>query len=603
MNENLESKNPIQDKLMRSHTLSNQSFNEKKYEYDFSYKKADITDPWSIKTTSEMLECLDARPDVELDAKIIGISEAGMKTRKYNSQSFREAFSEGEKKSFNFKEFDAFARSDFGNDGGSFVGQDFTPLLGGPFYKNLYYYQDYIRMHAECFFAYHNDPVAKAIISITRDFVLGTGYEVQCDTSDHMGKLAMATWKAFEEVNHLQHQMDEACTELGIYGENLFWWLPNNATKITYQLGPNEKIPTGIIPRVRLLDPSNMIEIVTYPEDITRKLFYVWLTPTQYQIYTSAQGPSADPTQPVQPTMKFIYQQIPADQILHFKINSVSNEKRGRSDLFPVLSYLKRFRDTINYAMIADQKVSAWAMDTTIKGNQEDIDNYIADQARMPTIPFAGSEFVHSDAITRNYIGNSSAGNKMTDSGLYCLSAICAGTQIPFNYLGTHLSGGSTKAAALVATEPVAKKMEKRREVMKRVIKELWKRLMKEAGIPITDCSVIFPEIITQDRSQKLQDLALGEQQGWWTKERAATIAAKEMGMTDYDFNSEQENLDKENSQASSTSAAPLTAPGKAPTPPPLPSLPSLPQAGDQPGVAALTSNDKKGIKKNDTTL
>src|SRR5260221_312108 len=81
--------------------------------------------------------------------------------------------------------------------------------------------------------------------------------------------------------------------------------LQNNATKIGYQLRPGQEVPTGIIPRMRLIDPSVIWDIITYPEDITRVLAYVWVAPTQYQIYT-APGIS---------TLKFIYQQIPSDQV------------------------------------------------------------------------------------------------------------------------------------------------------------------------------------------------------------------------------------------------------------------------------------------------
>lgn len=580
--------NPTPDQIKRSKLLTSQCFDESKYEYDFSYKPADPTQHYEARSTMEMLSCLEANPSIELDARILGISQDGLKSRRYDAQNFKEAFDQGSQKDFNFRELDVFARSDFNSEfGGGFLGQDFTPLLGGPFYKNLYYYQDYIRMHSECFYAYHYDPIAKAIVSITRDFVIGKGFEVECDTSDRNGKLAMATWKSFEEVNDLQKQIEDCCTELSIYGENLFWWLPNNQTKIVYQLNAGDKVPVGIIPRVRLLDPSNMIEIITYPEDITRKLFYVWLTPTQYQIYTTSTPNPTNPLSGVQPTLKFIYQQIPADQILHFAINKVSNEKRGRSDLFPVLSYLKRLRDSVNYSLVALQKVSAWSMDTTIEGNQADIDAYVQNQAALGTIPFAGSEFVHSKAISRQYLGNSNVGGGMSDAFLYCLSLICAGTQIPFNYLGTHLSSGTTRASALVATEPVAKKMEMRREVIKRVIKNLWSRLMKEAGIPIMDCNVIFPEIITQDRSQKLQDLAMGQQQGWWSEERAAKMAAKELGITDYDYNSEKEKAST-NAAPDPENSSPLTSQPK------VPPLPSLPKPGQ------MNSQDKKEIKTND---
>lgn len=591
----------------RLRVLQSQSFDEKKYEDDYRVKPFNVDHPMEAKSTVDMMRALDHNPKIELDAKVLCMTQKGLKPKPFDSKSFREAFVKNDK-DVNFREaFDSYGIAD-GNPGfgSGQIGQDFTPLLGGPFYKNLYYYQDYLRMHSDCFFAYHNDPIAKAFISITRDFVIGSGFEVQCDTSTPEGKLAMAVYKTFEDVNDFQQQIDDLCVESSIYGETMLWWLPNHQTKIVYQLNPTNTIPTGIVPRIRLIDVSNIVEIVTYPEDITRKLFYVWLTPTQYQIYTSGMGSNQDLSQEIQPTLKFIYQQIPADQVMHYRLNAVSNEKRGRSDLFPILNYLKRFRDGINYSLIADQKVSAWSMDTTIDGAQSDIDGYVQAQTQLGTIPEAGSEFVHSKAITRQYLGNSSSGNKMSDSMLYCLSAGCAGMQIPFNYLGTHLSGGSTKAAAIVATEPVAKKMENRRRWIKRIIKDTCKRLMKESGLPDIDFNVIFPEIITQDRSQKLQDLLLGQQAKWWAPQKAAEIAAKEIGIQDYDYNTEQDTIQKQAPQASDPSA-PLSSPGDANEMAGLPPLPPLPGLGNanpddqETPHSAISSGDRKDIKHNDT--
>lgn len=603
---------PTEEKATRVRVLTSQCFDEKKYEYDFSFKTANPDNPMETHTTVEMLRCLERNPKIELESKVLAMTPAGLTYKKLSAKPFREAFMRNDKKGFKFKEgFDSFGSSDGnpGMSGGGLVGHDFTPLLGGPFYKNLYYYQDYIRMHSECFFAYHNDPIAKAFVSITRDFVLGTGFEVQCDTSDRLGQMAMAVWKAFEEANDFQQLIDDVVTESSVYGETMLWWLPNNQTKIVYNLSPGQSIPTGMIPRVRLIDVSNIVEIVTYPEDITRKLFYVWLTPTQYQIYTGGMGSNQALSEEIQPTLKFIYQQIPASQIMHYRLNAVSNEKRGRSDLFPILSYLKRFRDGLNYSLIADQKASAWAMDTTIDGAQSDIDSYVQAQAAMGTIPEAGSEFVHSKAITREYKGNSSASNKMSETMHYCISASCAGVTIPFNYLGTHLSSGSTRASAIVATEPVAKKMEKRRDWTKRIIKDTWNRLMKETGIPglaDIECQIIFPEIITQDRSQKLQDLLLGQQAKWWSPQKAAEAAAKEIGIQDYDYNSEQESI-KQQTPQSPQAPNPLSDPGQITGIPPLPTLPGLGKAQDdqQPGAgtSAITSNDRKDIKQDGTGL
>lgn len=593
---------PSGDRATRMHALTEGNYDPKTYEFDSKFKPAHPENPWTVHTTAELLQCLEKNPQIELDARVLAFTKDGLKRVPTNAKQFKESFGKYDDKILKMLE----GGDSFANDTGSFssfVGQDFTPLLGGPFYKNQYYYEDYIRMHSECFFAYHHDPIAKAFMSITKDFVLGTGFEVQCDTSDRKGAVALATWKAFVKANDLDQQIDDACNELGIYGEVMWWKLPKNQTKIIYRLGPQDTIPLGVIPRVRLLDPSNMVEIVTYPEDITRKLFYVWLTPTQYQIYTAGTTSGLADSVPVQPTLKFIYQQILADQILHYKVNSVSNEKRGRSDLFPILGYLKRLRDTVDYSIIALQKQSAWAIDTTIDGNQGDIDAYVASQRALGTIPQAGSEFVHSKAVTREFLASAGGKGMSSEAFLWVLSMCCAGVQIPFNYLGTHLSGGSTRASAIVATEPVAKKMEKRREMIKRMIQDLWDWLMSEAGLGEIPCHIIFPEIITQDRSAKFKDLALGQEQGWFSPQRAATTAAKEMGFNDYEYKTEVEEIKEEMDDL----PQPLTAPAQTDAEMPIPAeKPEMAGGGidqDEESQMALTGQDRSEIKSYGTKL
>jgi len=576
---------------LASKTILNKSMNPDDYAYDASFKPWDGQDPMQVHTTLEMLQAMEKDKTIEIDARVIGVRESGnhrMQARMFKMG--REHFLEGFRKDSaskikkireNFGGGIGSGYMDWGanNMGDTRVGQDFTPLLGGPFFKNLYFYIDYIRMHADAFYAYHNDPFARAIVQITRDFVLGTGYEMACDMTKPEGKMAMAAWKAFEVANDIPLQIDQSCEELSIYGEIMLWKLPGLQSKITYRLGPSDTKPIGMIPRVRLIDPSNLVEIVTYPEDITRPLFYVWLQPTQWQIFTTAQNPQISGSTPTQPTTKFIYQEIPADQILHFKINAVSNEKRGRSDFFPVFNYLRRLRDSVHYNMISLEKMAAWSMDTTIEGNQADIDAYIQDQAAIGTIPPPGSEFIHSAAIKRSYNGIQHAGGHASDTFQWCLSCIAAGVGIPVSYFGTHLSGGTTKASALVATEPVAKKMEKRREVMKRILRKLWEYCMDSAGLPVVDVDVVFPEMISQDSTQKLQNLLLAEQARWIKPERAATMAAKELTITNYDYNSELEDVEKQLPEI----PMPLADPAQ--IAPPNSMEPGQPTGGDQQGT------------------
>jgi hypothetical protein len=559
-------KNPVEIEKVRTRVLRNGvNFDPQSYEVDDTFTPWSGANPLEIHSVQELIEAAK-KGTIEVDAKVIGYdAKKRWGFKRLDTKAFTEACAKNGKRSFK-EAADLFAYDL--NGGQNYVGgQDFTPLLGGPFNKQLYYY-DYLRMHSLAFYAYHHDPIAKAIVSITRDFVLGRG--VRVDIKDPK---AQAIWDAFAKVNNLDRQLELICDESSIYGENMIWWLPDNDTKIGYQLRGDQAVPKGYLPRFRLIDPSVIWEIVTYPEDITRVLYYQWVAPTQYQLYTDGTVPTA----------KFIYQQIPANQVDHFKINCVSNEKRGRSDFFPALGYMKRLREAVDYQIIAMQKQAAWAIDTSIEGSQQDVDGYVQAMEQMGTIPPAGSEFAHTSKIKREMI-SPAGGNKGQQAAFeWCLSMICASVQIPTNYMGTHMSGGAARASAVVATEPVAKKFQMRQLYMERVILKMGERLSEKFGLDF-DMEVTFPELISQDRSAKLKDLALAESQRWVSNETAAEIAAKEFGITSYKYAEEIQRIAQDVKDLPPP-PMPLTQPGMAPQ--------------DDIKSSAITSDERSEITQN----
>jgi hypothetical protein len=160
---------------------------------------------------------------------------------------------------------------------------------------------------------------------------------------------------------------------------------------------------------------------------------------------------------------------------------------------------------------------------------------------------------------------------------------MASGMGIPISYFGTHLSGGQTRASAIVATEPVAKKFEGRQKIYEQVILDLWDHLMDHFGID-AECEVTFPEIVTADRSQKLQDLAFAENMKWFANERVANMVAKEFNVTDYIYDEEQIKIKEDPSSPAMVS--PLTAPSS------IGSVPEVPKSNSN-----IPSNEKTEIK------
>jgi len=430
-------------------------------------------------------------------------------------------------------------------------------------------------MIATSFYAYHHDPVARSLVGIMTDFTIGRGFTLHTDNPK-----AQLLWNAFSAANDLHTQVEHASQEISAYGEIMWWWLPQNNARISFNPVAGEKIPKAILPRIRLIDPSNIAEIITVPEDpIKGVIAYVWLAPTQYQMWTKDN----------QPSTKFIYTQIPAEQIMHYRVNAMSNEKRGRSDYFPALGYMKRLRDSVNYSVIAQQKAAAWCIDTTVRGNDAYIQPYIDEQRALGPIPPAGSEFVHTEASKREYLSNQAGRTGESPTFDWCLNMACMAAGVPVSYLGTHLSGGSTRASALVSTEPVAKKFERRRLVYDRMLRGMFDRLMRMFGID-AECEIIFPELITQDRSAKLKDLSMAQRNGWISPSRAAEIAAKEFDIKDFDYDQEIVKIKSEDDELGISltpgQTNPLTTPAK---------------TGQTSDVKAsgLPSDEKKNIKNN----
>lgn len=550
-------KTPRRSRLKPASKLIRAKTNTDSYDITVGRPTAGETDPWKVKTTVDMIECMKRDKNILIDARILCRKKKThlFETKRIQKrEQFINLFQECEKQ---FRESDPWASDDF-RFGGNLIGQDLIPMMGGPFQKQLYMH-DYLYMHGLAFHAFHHDPIARAAITIMRDFTLGRGYKVSFDNPEDQ-----AAWDAFDAANKLQQQFQSMAMELSMYGEIMWRFLPKNELYVTYNVAASQKSPTGLIPRVRLMDPSMCWEIVTFPEDIMRVLYYQIVSPTQYQMYTGQDG-----GKPV-PTMKYIWQQIQAEEILHHKINCVSNEKRGRSDLFPVFGYLKRLRDSVNYSIVAMQKASAWAIDTAIEGSQADIDRYIESMNNGNTIPPAGSEFVHTKKIERTYMSNAAAGSKGGGNQAFewALSMVCAGLRIPINYFGTHLNSGQNKASALVATEPTAKLFEERQQTYIQILTDIKRKAFAQMGRnPEAEMEVTFPDIITQDRSAKLKDLALGEEMSWISRKSAATIAAKELGLDTYDYEEEMKEIgdqkqdDMESAQKMMTDN-PLTQPG-----------------------------------------
>lgn len=432
---------------------------------------------------------------------------------------------------------DGFVDDNFLGTQGSFDPNQYTefvPLTGGPFYRQLYIY-DFLRMIAYAFEAHNHNPVAKAIIRIITQYAFGRGFDVRID-DDKKKKL----WEDYEEKYNITRNICQFWSkEAEIYGDFML-------NKRTW----------------KSIDPSTVLDIVTDAENVDHEFYYYQSFPTAYQMYTGFRVPGELGSEKAKAS-DYIVRQIPASDVLHMKINCVSNEKRGRSTLFPILGWLKRVKDLYNAQVIREWLYSSFIWDVSVKGSASDVSAFAA---QFPNMPNPGTPYFHNQAVElKPMAALESRGTRGGSMGGELLSFIATACGIPREFLNVQSQGGGSRVQALTSAEPFTKAIEDVQSRWEAFITEMFKTMLDQNGIKYEegDIEVLFPSVTKDTTTETIANLALVEAQGWLSKRTAGEMAAKELNITTYDFEDEQSKLKKDQEDGMNLTSSPVPPPGR----------------------------------------
>jgi hypothetical protein len=339
---------------------------------------------------------------------------------------------------------EGWSRAGYGS--GVDVNAEYIPLLGGPTSKALYQYQ-YLDMHRKAFEAYNHNPVAHQLVELQTSFVLGRGVDHTCTNED-----VEEVWQEFVERTNFYTDLENIANDLWWQGEMMMEFYDNTPKK-------------GFVD-YRLIDPSTVWDIITDVEDIQKIYYYHQQYSTVYQQYTRGNIE----------TMKYIIRQIPAEDVLHIKLNVSKYEKRGRTDLFSILGWLKRLKDLMNSRVIKGQLEAAFVWDVTVNSGDADVSQATLN---LPDPYKAGSTFVHNKNLTLAAVGGTikGGGGESGNPDIHALiNMIAVGFGIPAQFIGEVSKGA--KAGALSATEPGTKRFERRQRLIENICHSVANRVI-----------------------------------------------------------------------------------------------------------------------------
>lgn len=473
---------------------------------------------------------------------------------------------------------------DFGDPGLRSSNGKYVPFQPSPYTRQMYIYDQWLMLGRAAELVNYN-PLAKAGIYIKSAFTIGKGPEIiinnQNDTSS-------------------QDAIDEY-TERTKFGTRLCNWDRMLSTNGEFfgEMYMNPKSQ----PITKSIDPGTVYEIVTEPRDIDIVYGLVLMYPTQYQSYTvGAKGEKVA-------VSDFVYETIAPDNIFHIKINVQENEKRGRSDLLPVMNICDWFMDYLKFSVLKAYVQAAYALDVTMKNaEQSDVDTMSANLNAQTPSPMTIQ--VHNDMVEFKPIQGSTTGTAKTGTFEEVVTAFCSGILTPTEYIG--LSSSGNRATSITKTEPSVKVFSERRQVWEAPIKKIVQFVVQSktgAVIDESDIEIAWPEIAPENVAEKISNLLIGLQNKSISKRRFDMMYAKEMDITTYDWEEEQQAIAQEMAQdVDQFYSQPLpTTPATKPVPSGVPgatqppgAAPGSPTGATAPKTAGQYSN-AGGISNADT--
>lgn len=394
------------------------------------------------------------------------------------------------------------------------VGQS-LPYPPWPYTRQMYMPDQWF-MISRATNAYNYSPLARAGVNLKTAFIIGNGPRIS------LGENVKA-----------QQIWDEVARRIKFI-ERLRKW--DRMITVNGEFFVESFVDKQGRPDFRSIDPGTVWEIITEPRDIEIVYGIHLLYTTQFQ-YTStgARGEQV-------PVSEWVYEIIPPDNIKHLKLNVQENEKRGRSDLLPILSVVQWFNDYLQYAVTQEMVQAAYAWDITLKN--ADASDIAAISANNDVVfPKPNSTFLHNEDVTRTATQHTGRLGTQGTTFEALLTTFALGLGIAKEYMGASERG--SRAAAITATEPTVKMFQERRSLWEDVIRAMVKFACKTSGIEVLDdqIEVTWPEIAPEDVSKKLANVLQLVENKLITKRRGAMMLTKDFDITNYDYETEMKDV------------------------------------------------------------
>jgi hypothetical protein len=371
-------------------------------------------------------------------------------------------------------------------------------------------YEDHRAILRRAYSAWCRNPLAGQIVNLTTWFVMGKGVGFTA-TDPMVQEILNRFWNDPENDMHVaQHWMSN---ELQIYGEIFCRFFTN---------------PFDGSVKMAMIDPLEIREIVSDADDVRKPVAFLreykkaGLPDEWIETFTKHGGngwfPSAEDN---------VKEVIDGNEIIHVKVNNVSNRKRGLSELYRVLPWLDAYDRWLEDRLSINKARGSYAFLRKVPSvPSKAAGPFETDSSGKYVVPKPGSILVVHESENWEVLAPSIGADDAKEDGRAIKLMIAAGSGIFEHYFGDPSTGNLATTRSMELA--MVKKFEDRQRLFEGVFKKIFQRVIDtgvKCGVLPADVDrgveVSFPPIAPEDVASLTDTLIKQVDSGLLSKDSA----------------------------------------------------------------------------------
>ena len=327
----------------------------------------------------------------------------------------------------------------------------------------------------QCLDAWRSNPLARRIVELTTQYVLGPGFDIDCA---HVPTKTFLDLFWNHRLNRMPSRLMELSDELSRTG-NLFLLISTDAAGMSY---------------IRTIPASDIDQITASENDIEQPIIFTTkadqnLEPHTYLAYdhlTDAQS-----TDGVFPSV-----------VLHYAINRPAGAQWGESDLAPMLTWLRRYSAWLEDRVRLNRFRNAFVY--VVSGSFASEASRKARQAELAANPPSpGSILVCDESEKWSVISPKLEAMDAMHDGLAIKKLIASGVGLPLHFLAE--PEGSNRTTAESAGGPTFRRFEQRQQFFVWLLSDLLHVVVSRRSLvdhkvnPQAEIKISGPDISARD--------------------------------------------------------------------------------------------------------